>query len=300
MTVTLLEAVPYLRAYSGQTFVVKAGGGLFDRASGAALLGEVATLHRLGIRVVLVHGGGPQLDRAAKERGLETRKVAGRRITSPETLALAKEIWVDGLGARLVGELSKQGEAAVALSGSDDGLLQARRRPPAVITDDAGHPQTVDFGAVGDPVSVNADVLSAVLAKPAVPVVSPLAVDADGNLLNVNADTVAAWLAVGMGAAKLILATEAPGVLEDPTDPTSVLHWTDLAELTELENQGVLSGGMRPKLAAMRHALDNGVARVHVIDGRRPGALLEEIFTTAGSGTLVVRESEEAPPEPLA
>lgn len=285
----LLEAMPWLRAYAGQAFVVKAGGELFDEPRWRdGLVRDVAVLHRLGIQVVLVHGGGPQLDRAAERAGLPTERVAGRRITSPELMELAVAEWRGKLSVGVVAAFARQGEAAVGLSGVDAGLIRASRRPPAVVTDDDGERRTVDFGQVGDVTEVRPGAVRAVFAAGVIPVVTPLAIGADGEVLNVNADTVAAELALALGAAKLVLLTRAPGILRDPEDPLSVLPQTDLDELAELERTGALRGGMRPKFAAIKRALLGGVARVHVVDGRRPGALLEEVFTTEGSGTLVV------------
>lgn len=298
--ISLLDAIPYLRAYAGQRFVVKASGELLqDAAWREGIARDLAVLHRLGIGTVLVHGGGPQLDEALARSGRSSERVAGRRITSEAALEAAIREWRGACSAAWVSALTRQGERAVGLSGADGGLVRAVRRPPAVLTDDDGERVQVDFGFVGDVTGVTPDVLDATLSLPAIPVVSPLALGEAGQLLNVNADTVAAEIAVALGAAKLVLLTRAPGILSDPDDPNSVLHWADLDRLDQLARDGVLSGGMRPKVAAIRTALSGGVPRVHVVDGRRGGALLEEVFTTEGSGTLVVEQAEEAPAELL-
>jgi acetylglutamate kinase len=296
----LVDAIPYLRAYSRQIFVVKAGGEIFGDARWRdAVTSEIATLHRLGIRVVLVHGGGPQLDAAAARAGLVSEVVAGRRITGPELLDLAIAEWRGRLSTALVRSLAAAGERAIGLCGADAGVIRAKRRPPVQVRDDAGVERTVDYGLVGDVVEVRTDILRGVLDLEAIPVLTPLAAGEAGEILNVNADTVAAEVAVALRAAKLVILTRAPGILENPADPASVLHWTDLEELGDLEESGAIRGGMRPKVAAIRKALLGGVPRVHVVDGRRSGALLEEVFTTDGSGTLVVDEADDAPPEPL-
>lgn len=297
--ISLLDAMPYLRAYAGQTFVVKAGGELLaDPRWRDGVARQVAVLHRLGIGVVLVHGGGPQLDEAAEAAGLHSARVAGRRVTSPELVGLAIEVWRGRLSTTWVTALHQAGERAIGLSGLDGGLILADRRPPSFVTTDDGERKPVDYGLVGDVREVRADVLRAVMAV-AIPVVTPLALGSQGEVLNVNADTVAAEIAVTLRAAKLVMLTRAPGILADPEDAASVLHWTDLHELAELERQGRLRGGMRPKVAAVRRALENGVPRVHVVDGRVDNALLEEVFTTEGSGTLVVREADDVPAEPM-
>ncbi len=296
----LLEAVPYLRAYSNQRFVVKLGGELLlDPAQRDRVARDLAVLHRLNIGVVAVHGGGPQLDAMTSKLGLEIERVAGRRVTSEDVLEAAKMVFRGQLSLDLVSSLIRHGEKAVGLSGVDGSLIQAVRRPAALVTNDQGDEVRVDYGEVGDVVGVDPTVVEAVLASGALPVVSPLAADADGRVLNVNADTVAAHLAVALKAEKLILLTRTPGILRDAGDPGSLLHWTDLAELTELAGSSAFHGGMRPKVAAISEALRGGVPRVHVIDGRRDGALLEEIFTTEGCGTLVVSEAADTPAEPL-
>lgn len=298
-TLGLLDAIPYLRAYAGQTFVVKAGGELLQEPRWRdGIARDLAVLHRLGILVVFVHGGGPQLDAAADRLGIETQRVAGRRVTSRALVDAAVMEWRGTLSTACVTALTRMGERAVGVSGVDGGLLQGTRRPPSVLTDDDGHRVHVDFGLVGDLHVVHPAVLRSILGIPAIPVVTPLAAGADGEVLNVNADTVAAALAVALDAAKLVLLTRAPGILEDPEDPTSALHWTDLEELADLEQKGVIKGGMRPKVAAIRRALTGAVPRAHVVDGRQAGALLEEVFTTDGSGTLVVAHADTAPAEP--
>lgn len=294
----LLEAIPYLRAYAGQTFVIKVGGELLDaERSLGAIATDVAALHRLGIRVVLVHGGGPQLDQAAKDLGVKTERVAGRRVTSPELIDAAVMVWRGRLNTLLVTTLLAQGEAAVGLSGADGRLVQAQPRPPAVVTEDDGTRVKVDYGQVGDVSQVDVTVLESLLASSAIPVISPLAVGPEAQVLNVNADTVATELAVALGAAKLILVTRAPGILANPEEPASVLPFTDLQGLEQLERDGVLSGGMRPKVAAIRRALRGGVPRVHVVDGRQPHTILREVFTTDGAGTLVVADGDETAAE---
>lgn len=296
----LLDAVPYARAYADQVFVVKLSGELLgDPAALRLIARDVAVLHRLRVAVVVVHGGGPQLDALCEQLGLEVERVAGRRVTSDEVLDAAKMVLRGQLNLDLVTALDTAGERAVGLSGVDAGIVTADRRPPTLVTDDAGERVAVDFGSVGDVSAVDTRVLRAVLDSGAIPVLSPLALGAEGQVLNVNADTVAAEVAVALGAAKLLLLTRVAGIYEDPTRPTSLLHWTDLDDLDRLGQRGAFSGGMRPKIAAVRRALTGGVPRVHVIDGRREGALLEEVFTTDGCGTLVVEHADEAPAEPL-
>ncbi len=299
-TLSLLDAVPYLRAYAGQRFVVKLGGELLqDATSRERVARDLAVLHRLQIGVVVVHGGGPQLDAMTARLGLPVERVAGRRVTSGEVLEAAKMVFRGQLSLDLVSALIAQGERAVGLSGVDGGLVQAVRRPEALVTADDGSRVAVDYGEVGDITGIDPTLLLAVLESKGLPVISPLAADAAGRIYNVNSDTVAAPVAVSIGAAKLILLTRAPGLLRDVNDPASLIHWTDLEELAALVRDRVLLGGMRPKADAIRLAIEGGVPRVHVVDGRRDGALLEEIFTTEGCGTLIVAAAEDTPAEPL-
>lgn len=284
----LLEAVPWLRAYSGHTFVVKVGGELLDDPRWLdGLARDVAVLRRLAIRIVVVHGGGPQLDRAATASGVTSERVAGRRITTPALIALALAEWRGKLSAAVVEAIARQGEVAVGLAGFDGGLVVAARRPPSMVTDDRGDRRTVDYGLVGDVTQVQPSVLEAVLASGAIPVVTPLAAGPLGVVLNVNADTVATEIAVALGASKVVFATQVSGIWRNPDDPRSVATQLTVAELDGMERDGVIRGGMRPKVAAIRRALAGGVPRVHVVDGRRPGAILEEVLTSEGVGTLV-------------
>ena len=295
----LIDAVPYLRAYHGQIFVVKVGGEVIqDARKLAAVARDIAILHRLAIQVVVVHGGGPQLDALTEQLGMEVERVAGRRITSPEVLDAAKMLFRGQLSLDFVSALKAQDETAVGLSGADGSIVRAVKRPAAIIEDDAGEMVQVDFGEVGDICSVDTTVLMKNLEAGVIPVVSPLAMDDEGSILNCNADTLAAELAIALDAAKLILMSNIPGILTDVNDPTSILHFTDLKELAELEEKGAFSRGMRPKVASVRLALEGGVPRTHVIDSGRSGALLEEIFTNDGCGTLVVKASDDLRAEP--
>lgn len=239
--------------------VVKAGGDLARPGPLAEAAALVATLRSEGRPVVLVHGGGPQLDEALAVEGVATERVAGRRITSAAVLARAVRIWRGELSVRWVEALRAVGVPAAGLCGSDGGLLLAKRRGPVAIDG-----QTVDFGEVGDIESVQTSIVDALLAAGIVPVISPLAANVSGGVLNVNADTVASKLAVALGAHALVLATRAPGILADPDDASSTLGRATLSELNAMERAGTLHSGMRPKLAAVRHALEHGVGRVRV------------------------------------
>ncbi len=283
----LKHAAPYIRLYKKQTFVIKAGGEVFSSEETTDLLLEqVAILHQVGIRVVLVHGGGPQSTALAKALGVETRMVGGRRVTDEKALEIATMVLNGQINTRILAACRDYDVPAVGISGVDAGLIQAHRRPPMQVEGHDGGP--VDLGFVGDIDVVDTDVLRTQLENGLVPVVSPLSADGQGTLLNINADTVAAALAAALGAAKLILASGAPGILEDRNDPASLVSYTDLAGLERLRAQGSLADGMLPKARAIESALAGGVSRVHVISYKVPDSLLLEIFTNEGTGTMVV------------
>lgn len=285
----LKHALPYLRLFQGRIFVVKLSGeGLADRGALLRFLEQVELLHRLGIRIVLVHGGGPQTSALQEALGLEVRQIEGRRVTDARTLAAAIAATAGSARTELLATSRPAGLPAVGLSGVDAATIVATRRPPVAI---AGAP--VDFGFVGDVAAVDRRLIDHLLAGGFVPVVSPLAVAEDGQVLNVNADTIAAELAVALGAAKLILALGVPGLLEQREDAASLVHLTDLAGLAELRERGALTGGMLPKARAVERALEGGVPRVHLIPFAAPDALLVELFTNEGIGTMVVASHAE-------
>ena len=289
-------AIPYIRLYQGKTFVIKAGGGAFaDEKSALALLEQVEILHRLGVKVVLVHGGGPQASALAATLGASVEFKAGRRVTDPVSLEAATLVLNGAVNTQILALCRRVGVPAVGLSGVDAGLIVARRRPPVEVDG-----ETVDYGLVGDVIRVDPKVVFAQLDAGLVPVVSPISADEAGALLNVNADTVAARLAVALSAEKLIVLTGAAGILEREEDSGSRISYTDLAGLAELNRKGALGAGMRPKAAAIEHALTQGVRRVHVISQTAPDALLREVFTNEGSGTLVVADVHALSPAELA
>jgi acetylglutamate kinase len=272
-------------------FVLKAGGEAFTSPETAqSLVEQVGILHQVGIRVVLVHGGGPQATALSTRLGIETRMVDGRRITDEETLRVATMVLNGEINTRIVAKCREVGIPAVGLSGVDAGLIRARKRPPVTRI---GATDPIDYGFVGDIESVDVGVLLKQLENDLVPIVSPLSADDKGTLLNVNADTVAAVIAAALGAEKLIVATGAPGILETLADPRSLISYVDRAGLKKLRDEGRLTDGMLPKVAAIERALAGGVPRVHVISYTVPDSLLLEVFTNEGTGTLVVDDIKQ-------
>ena len=286
----LKHAAPYIRMYKGKVFVLKAGGEAFDTPEATLrLVEQIGILHQVGIRVVLVHGGGPQSTALAGRLEVEARFVDGRRVTDSEALGVMTMVLNGQINTQIVAACRAAGVPAVGVSGVDAGLISATRRPPVHRNDG----QTVDYGYVGDIRQVDSTVLDNLLDDNLVPIVSPLSSDESGTLLNINADTVAAAIAGSLGAEKLILATGAPGILENLQDPRSLISYVDGAGLEQLRSDGKLSDGMLPKVAAIEHALAAGVPRVHVISYAQPDGLLLEVFTNEGTGTLVVSDTKE-------
>jgi acetylglutamate kinase len=291
----LKGALRYVRAYRDHVFVVKLGGDvLADDEALDRTAAQLGLLSSLGIRIVTVHGGGPQATAVSRRLGNEPVIVAGRRVTDDAALEVAKMVYAGTLNVNLLSALRAHGVQAVGLSGVDADLITARRRPPVKVVDDSGASRTVDYGNVGDIERVDPHVLTTLLEARLLPVVASLAGDGEGAVYNVNADTVAESLAVSLAAQKLIFLTGAPGVLRDRADPSSLVTFADPDDLADLMASGAISAGMRPKVEACIRAATGGVERTHIIDGRQPDSLLYEVFTGAGCGTMIVGRKEKA------
>jgi acetylglutamate kinase len=284
----LKSAAPYIRLYKGKTFVVKVGGGVFaDEDTTRVLVEQIAILHFFGVRVVLVHGGGPQLTELSAALGVPTRLVEGRRVTDQKSIDVTAMVLNGLINTRVLGICRDLNIDAVGISGVDAGLVRAHKRPPVKL--EAGG-ELIDYGFVGDIDAVDPSVLKKLLDNGLMPVVSPLSADASGTLLNINADTVAAAIGAALAAEKLILCTGAPGILGDRTDPGSLVSYTDLRGLKKLRDEGHIADGMLPKAKAIEDAIRGGVRRVHVVSYQAPEGILGEVFTNEGTGTLIVAD----------
>jgi len=289
----LKRAAPYIRMFKRKTFVLKAGGDAFATPEGTrTIMEQVGLLQGVGIRVVLVHGGGPQSTKLAEALGVTTEFVDGRRVTDESSLEIAMMVLNGQINTRLLAACRDLSIPAVGISGVDGGLIRAHKRPP--VSSDSG--EIVDYGFVGDIDEVDTSIILKQLDNDLIPIISPLSADESGTLLNINADTVAAAIAVALGAEKLMFATRAPGILESVDDPRSVISYLDVSGLTKLRDEGRLADGMLPKAAAIERALNGGVPRVHVISYNLADSLLLEIFTNEGMGTLVVNDIENLSP----
>ncbi len=291
----LRAASPYIRLYKGKIFVVKAGGAVFgDAQLTRALIEQIAILHYLGIRVVMVHGGGPQLTAVTEALGVPTRMVQGRRVTDERSIDATSMVLNGLINTRILAICRDLDIDAVGLSGVDAGLVRAHKRPPVKIDLESG--ETVDYGFVGDIDGIDTSVIRKHLDNGLMPVISPLSADEKGQLLNINADTVAAAIGAALEAEKLILCTGAPGILDNVADPGSVISYTDLAGLKRMREDGRIIDGMLPKAKAIEDAIRGGVRRVHVISYATPDSILAEVFTNEGTGTLIVADVKALSP----
>jgi len=271
----LVEALPYIQRFRGKVVVVKYGGAAMTDPSLSALFAEDVVLMRsVGMRPVVVHGGGPQIGQLMKRLGMEPEFRQGLRVTDADTLDVARMVLVGKVNRDIVSSINILGPLAVGISGEDAGLITATARHP-------------DLGYVGDVEAVNPGILERLLAEELIPVVATIGTDFEGQAYNINADTAAGALAEALCAEKLVYMTDVVGVLRDVTEPDSLVTTATADELDRLVEEGVLSGGMIPKIASCTHAVRNGVGHAHILDGRVPHALLLEMFTRDGIGTMV-------------
>jgi acetylglutamate kinase len=276
---TLLEALPFMREHGGRVIVLKYGGAAMETSGLASTFAEdVMLLQSVGIKPVIVHGGGPAVTQLSTRLGIETTFVDGFRVTDAETLDVATMVLAGKLNTDVVSSLVTGGVSAVGLSGVDGRLLLARKQ------------QGPDLGFVGEVVQVHAEVLETLLEHSFVPVVASIAVDEDGQAYNVNADVVAAELAIALGAHKLVYLNDVPGLIGPSGDLLSELSSANAEEL--LATAGVIEGGMIPKLESAVRALRAGLERVHLVDGRVGHAIVLELFTPEGIGTMITPDAE--------
>jgi len=286
----LREALPYIQRFKGQTFVVKLSGKVTENQENlTSLAEELALLHQVGIRICVVHGGGKQLSELAKRLGIEQTIIEGRRVTDDATLEMAKMIFAGKINTDILAALRHRGIEAVGLSGVDGNIVHAERRPPKeILNRETGVRDKVDFGHVGDVVQINARLLTVLLEHGYLPVISSLGADDEGMVFNINADTIASDIAVQLQAEKLILLSDVDGIYLTAGAPETKLSRLTAAEAGELIASGAASGGMIPKLQSIILLLKRGVHSAHIISGTKRNALLSEIFTDKGTGTMIV------------
>ena len=286
----LREALPYIQRFKGHTFVVKLSGKVTEAQENlTSLAEELALLHQVGIRICVVHGGGKQLSELATKLGIEQTIIEGRRVTDDATLEMAKMIFAGKINTDILAALRHRSIEAVGLSGVDGNIVHAERRPPKeIVNRETGARDKVDFGHVGDVVQINSRLLTVLLDHGYLPVISSLGADDEGMVFNINADTIAAEIAVQLQAEKLILLSDVDGIYLKSGDPQTKLSRLTAAETDELISSGAATGGMIPKLQNIATLLRRGVHSAHIISGSKRNALLSEIFTDKGTGTMIV------------
>jgi acetylglutamate kinase len=285
----LREALPYIQKFKGKIFVVKFSGKVTeDKENLASLAEELALLHQVGIKVCVVHGGGKQLSELANKLGVAQTVIDGRRVTDDETLELAKMIFAGKINTEILAALRHRGLAAVGLSGIDGNIVHAEKRPPKEIRNkETGETETIDFGNVGDVVQINSGLLHLLLENEYLPVISSLGADDSGRIFNINADTIASEIALQLKAEKLVLLSDVNGIYLNPNDETTKISKLTIAEAEEMIFSGKATSGMIPKLQSLIKLIQNGVKSAHIISGTKRNALLSEVFTDEGTGTMI-------------
>lgn len=290
----LKQALPYFRVYKNQTFVVKLGGELIqNRDVLDDIAQDISLLHMVGIKTIVVHGGGPQANELAKKLGITPKIVEGKRVTDEDSLEVTKMVFAGKINHEILTILSKYGSKSVGLSGIDGDVIVAKRRPPMKIVDkETGQKDNIDFGHVGDIQKINTELLEILLENSYIPVISSIADDGEGHILNINADTVASRIAVAVKAYKYINMTNVRGILKDIENPESRISYISQKDALRLIEEGTIQGGMVPKIRTCVWAVENGVKRVHILNGFEKNSLLHEVFTKKGNGTMILTDEE--------
>ncbi|MBO6177547.1 MAG: acetylglutamate kinase [Selenomonadaceae bacterium] len=282
----LVDALPFIREFYGKTIVIKYGGNaMINDELKEKVMKDIALMKYVGIKPVIVHGGGPEITGFLKKVGKESSFVSGLRVTDEETVEIAEMVLDGKINSEIVNRLNRSGVRAVGLSGKDAGLIRAKKKLATVYEGD--EKKRVDIGYVGQIVSVDSSVLEDLMEKDYIPVIAPIGVDEDGVSYNINADDAACELAGALKAEKLLLLTDIEGVYKDYNDKSSFLSSISAKEAMEYIKEGVISGGMIPKVKACLRAIETGAKKTHIIDGRLPHSIILEIFTSKGVGTQV-------------
>lgn len=286
----LMEALPYIEDFYGKTVVVKYGGNaMINDTLKEKVMEDIALMRFVGIHPVIVHGGGPEITWFLKKLGKESSFVSGLRVTDAETAEVAEMVLDGKINSEIVKRMNRRGVRAVGISGEDANLIRARKKLATVYEDDGTAPKKVDIGYVGEVESINTDILQTLIQNDYVPVIAPIGVGADGENYNINADYVAAKVAGALKAERLMLLTDVEGVYKDFNNKDSFISILSATEAREYIRDGIIKDGMIPKIEACLEAMDEGVAKAHIIDGRMPHSLILEMFTAGGVGTQVIR-----------
>lgn len=280
---TLVEALPYITEFYGKTIVIKYGGSaMLDKSIKETFFQDVALMKLVGMKPVIVHGGGPEINKALKKSGKVSEFVNGLRVTDHETMEVVEMVLAGKINKEIVGQLQLQGVNAVGICGKDGNLLETVKK----------YPNGNDVGFVGEVENVNLKLLNSLIDNDFIPVIAPIGSDNEGNSYNINADYAAVSIAGALGAQKLVFLTDVEGVLKDVNDSTSLISKLYLEEIPELVRTGIISGGMLPKVECCAEGVVRGVRTVHILDGRIEHSLLLEIFTEQGIGTMIEKSEE--------
>ncbi|MCQ6961858.1 acetylglutamate kinase [Methanolobus chelungpuianus] len=286
----LIEALPYIREFYGSVMVIKVGGhAMVNPQVMSDIVQDIVLLRFVGIHPIIVHGGGPEITEKMERMGKKPEFVGGLRITDDETLEIARMVLVGNINTEIVSLIGRHGGKGIGLSGKDGKMIIAKKKPfQKVMIENVEH--EVDLGWVGDTEVINTEILNIVTREGYIPVISPIAMDVNGKALNLNADTIAGDIAAALRAKKLILMTDVPGVLKDRSDKSSRISRVTLDGVDQLIREGVISGGMIPKMKGAATAVESGVENVHIIDGSVSHSVLLELFTDSGIGTMVCKD----------
>ncbi len=281
----LIEALPYIKKFHDKKILIKYGGhAMVDEKAKSFTARDTVLLKYVGMKPIIVHGGGPEISRSMDKLGKESKFIKGLRVTDQETMEIIEMVLAGKISSEIVSELITHDGDAISLSGIDSSLIYAHKKPVSQVDE-----EIIDLGLVGEIDKINVELLDLLIDHDVIPVISPIGIAEDGTRLNLNADTAAGEVAGYIDAEKLIILTDVPGVLKDPSDPDSLIQKIKISEVPDLIEQGIITGGMIPKIETCVNAIESGVKSCHIIDGRKKHALLLEIFTTDGIGTMIYK-----------
>jgi acetylglutamate kinase len=286
----LVEALPYIKKFHKKKIMIKYGGhAMIDAQAKSSTARDTVLLKYVGMKPIVVHGGGPEISRSMNKLGKEPQFIEGLRVTDQETMDIVKMVLVGKINTEIVANIGLHGGKGVGLSGKDNQLLMASKKAPHKVINHKGEEKMVDLGLVGEIESINPEIIDMLTSNDYIPIISPIGVDERGETLNLNADTVAGDLASQVDAEKLIILTDVPGILADPDDTDSLIKKANIDEILELIDNKTVKEGMLPKVLTCVNAIENGVSSAHIIDGRIKHSILLEIFTRSGIGTMITK-----------
>lgn len=286
----LVEALPYIKKFYNKKVMIKYGGhAMVDEEAMASTVRDTVLLKYVGMQPIVVHGGGPEITRSMKKLGKEPKFIKGLRVTDEETMRIVKMVLVGNINTDIVSQICLHDGKGAGLSGKDNKLIEACKKIHKIKDEETGEIEEVDLGLVGEIKKINPEILKMYTENDFIPVISPIGIAENGDTLNLNADTVAGSIAGEVDAEKLIILTDVPGVLRDPNDPSTLIQRMHIDEIPALIEEGVITGGMIPKIETCVEAINNGVKSAHILDGRMKHTLLLEIFTKEGIGTMIYK-----------